>query len=128
MYSQLIYDDAEEWKNTIESMLGPKTSILFCDLRTFLFFFLVIIYEATLLDVKISASRETIGVFVQVEGEAPRETAIQVIRAATLSHLRTLITAQLDDFEFEYKFLNPSGYKICFVLSYINLRYLLFRF
>jgi hypothetical protein len=53
--------------------------------------------------------KDIIGVFVQVEGEAQRDGCIQVNCVATLAHLRSLISAQLDDFEFEYKFLNKSG-------------------
>ena len=64
-----------------------------------------------------------IEVFIQVQGEAPRHGSVEVSSSATLQYLRSLIIDELDDFEFDFKFIKQSGYNL---LSYCFLIFLLF--
>ena len=48
--------------------------------------------------------------FMQVEGEMPRDYALEVSPSATLQYLRIRIADELDDFGFEYKFLKKAEY------------------
>eukprot|EP00026_Physarum_polycephalum_P002935 Phypoly_transcript_02944.p1 GENE.Phypoly_transcript_02944~~Phypoly_transcript_02944.p1 ORF type:complete len:478 (+),score=65.58 Phypoly_transcript_02944:1111-2544(+) len=55
---------------------------------------------------------KTIGVFIQVEGETPRNSSIDVSPSVTLQYLRTLIADQLDDFDFDFKFIYRSSGRV----------------
>ena len=50
-----------------------------------------------------------IPVFIQVAGEAQRESSVEAPPSATLHHLRAIIEDQLDNITFEYNFLKPAG-------------------
>lgn len=52
----------------------------------------------------------SIEVFIQVEGEEPRSDVVEVSTESSLQFLRAMIEEQLDDFDFDFKFLKQSGY------------------
>jgi hypothetical protein len=65
-------------------------------------------------------------VFIQVEGECPSHSSVEVSLSTTLASLRTLISEQLDEFEFDYKFLKQAGFNFFgFFIFYTLFIYLL---
>ena len=52
---------------------------------------------------------------MQVEGEKTRDASLQVEPSSILQYLHALIADQLDDFDFEYKFLKQGMLYILYI-------------